>query len=188
MITIGICDDEVAYRENVKLICKYYLDAHEQEYQFVEFEAGEEVLAYEGCMIHLLFLDIEMPGMDGLEVLEKVRKNDLIWRIAFVTVHKELQWATIDLKTLTFLAKPLDHVGVEHCLQTAIRESRENIIISYKTSKGNGFVKLDQIVYIQAKGNYTVIHAKETEITGCISIKNMEEKLAETTIVRTHKS
>lgn len=188
MITIGICDDEAAYRENVKLICKYYLDEHEQGYQFVEFASGEEVLSYEGDPIHLLFLDIEMPGIDGLEVMERVRRNELIWRIAFVTIHKELQWAAIDLKTLAFLVKPLDHVGVEHCLRTAIRESRENFVISYNTCKGNGFVKLNQIVFIKAQGNYTTIYAKGTEIKGCIGIKTMEEKLSGTTMVRTHKS
>ena len=77
MITIGICDDEVAYRENLKTICWYYLRTLDQEYEFAMFASGEEVLAYQGDMIHLLFLDIELPGMDGMQVMEQIQKRYL---------------------------------------------------------------------------------------------------------------
>lgn len=188
MITIGICDDEVAYRENLKTICWYYLRTLDQEYEFAMFASGEEVLAYQGGMIHLLFLDIELPGMDGMQVMEQIRGDDRIWRVVFVTCHKEFQWNAIDLKTLAFMEKPIDPVGVEKCLRTAIRESRSNVVISYKTNGGEGFIKLDQIIYVQAKGNYTLIYAKEAVLKCFDSIKSMEEKLYGTTMLRTHKS
>lgn len=188
MIIIGICDDEAVYRAQIKVLCSYYLDAQKQEYRFVEFASGEEVLAYQGDRIHLLFLDIEMPGTDGLEVLTEVRRNDQIWRIVFVTSHKELKWETVDLKTLAFLEKPLARIGVETCLKTVIRENRENINISYKTLKGTGYIRLDQIVCIQAKGNYVSICTEKEEIPGYDSIKVMEEQTKDTTMIRTHKS
>nr|MCR5461198.1 response regulator [Acetatifactor sp.] len=71
MITIGICDDEEAYRDRIKTICSEYLAEREMECQFTMFSSGEEVLAYQGDRMLLLFLDIEMPGIDGLEVMEK---------------------------------------------------------------------------------------------------------------------
>ncbi|MBO4751034.1 MAG: response regulator transcription factor [Lachnospiraceae bacterium] len=188
MITIGICDDEAAYRDHIKTICSDYLTRQEQEFQFIEFSSGEEVLACQDTKMHLLFLDIEMPGIDGLEVMEKVRGNDMIWRIVFVTSHKELRWDTIDLKTLAFLEKPIDEVGVQTCLRTMIRENTENIDIFYKTADGCNSIKLDQIVFIQAKGNYVVICSKEKEITGYDSIKTMETQIAGTTMIRTHRS
>ena len=113
MIIIGICDDEEQYRAQIKLLCSAFFDTQKQEFGFVEFTSGEEVLAYQGDRIHLLFLDIEMPGMGGLEVLSRVRRNERIWRIVFVTSHKELKWETIDLKTLAFLEKPLEKAGVD---------------------------------------------------------------------------
>ena len=106
MIRIGICDDETTYRGQIKAICSAYLNAQDQRCEFVEFRSGGEVLDYQGEKIHLLFLDIEMPGANGLEVLSKVRKNEKIWRIVFVTSHKELKWETVDLKTLAFSGGP----------------------------------------------------------------------------------
>lgn len=188
MITIGICDDEEAYRDRIKTICSEYLAEREMECQFTMFSSGEEVLAYQGDRMLLLFLDIEMPGIDGLEVMEKVRGNDLIWRIVFVTSHKELKWDTIDLKTLAFLEKPIDEVGVQTCLRTMVRENTENIDVFYKTVEGSGCIKLDEILFIQAKGNYVVICSKEEEITGYDSIKAMETQIIGTTMIRTHRS
>lgn len=188
MIIIGICDDEEMYRAQVKTICSAFFDAQKQEYRFVEFTSGEQVLAYQGEKIHLLFLDIEMPGTNGLEVLSQVRRNERIWRIVFMTSHKELKWETVDLKTLAFLEKPLDRIGVETCIKTVLRENRENIDISFKTFKGTGFIRLDRIVFIQAQGNYVNICTEKEEIPGYDSIKVIEEQTKGTTVIRTHKS
>lgn len=188
MIIIGVCDDEEAYRVQIRTICKAFFDAEKQECRFVEFASGEEVLGYRGDKIHLLFLDIEMPGADGLEVLTKIRRNDRFWRIVFVTSHRELRWETIDLKTLAFLEKPLDRVGVESCIKTVIRENRENIDISYKTLQGIGHVRLDRIISVQARGNYVNICFEQEEIPGYDSIKTIEGQTEGTTMIRTHKS
>ena len=188
MIRIGICDDEDTYRRQIKAICSAYLDARNQKYEFVEFTSGEEVFDYRGEIIHLLFLDIEMPGADGLEVLSKVRRSELIWRIVFVTSHRELKWETVDLKTLAFLEKPLDRVGIETCVKTVMREKQENIEISYKTIKGISTIPVDQIVLVQAQGNYVSIFTENEEISGYSSIKDIEEQTDGTTVIRTHKS
>jgi DNA-binding LytR/AlgR family response regulator len=189
MIRIGICDDEPTFRGQIKEICSAYLNTQvRQQAEFVEFKSGKEVLDYQGEKIHLLFLDIEMPGADGLEVLSKVRKNERIWRIVFVTSHKELKWETVDLKTLAFLEKPLDKIGIETCLKTVIREEKENIEITYKTLDGDGYIPLDRIVLIQAKGNYISIYTETGEFSGFSSTKEIEEQIEGTTMIRTHKS
>ena len=188
MIIIGICDDEEQYRAQIKSLCSAFFDAQKQDFSLIEFTSGEEVLAYRGDKIHLLFLDIEMPGMGGLEVLSKVRRNDRIWRIVFVTSHKELKWETIDLKTLAFLEKPLEKAGVETCIKTVLRENRENIEICYKTFKGTGHVRLDEVISVQAQGNYVIICSGKGEIPGYESIKTIEKQTDGTTLIRTHKS
>lgn len=188
MIFIGICDDEEMYRAQIKSLCSAFFDAQKQECGFIVFTSGEDVLAYQGEKIHLLFLDIEMPGVDGLEVLAKLHWNDLFWRIVFVTSHKELRWDTIDLKTLAFLEKPLDKIGVETCLKTVLREHQENIDLSYRTFQGIDHVRLDRIISVQARGNYVNICFEQEEIPGYESIKAIEGMTKGTTIIRTHKS
>lgn len=188
MIRIGICDDEDFCREQIKTISTAFLDNEKQMFEFVEFSSGMDVIDYPGETIHLLFLDIEMPGADGLEVLSKVRRNDRIWRIAFVTSHRELKWETVDLKTLAFLEKPLEVVGIETCIKTVIREKAENIDVSFKTVKGVGYIPLERIVLVQAMKNYVSIYTEAEEFTGYSSIKEIGEQTEGTTLIRTHRS
>ncbi len=188
MLTIGICDDDKVYRDNIREYCDRYFCANPLEYQCVDFCAGEEVLNYSEGKIHLLFLDIEMKGISGLELMEKLRDNEMVWRIAFVTSHEELKWDTIDLKTLAFLEKPVSAVGIEKCLKTTIRENRENIDISFRSLDGNINMKLDEIVYIQAIKNYVNIYSHKEELMGYDSMKKFEELLKGTTMLRIHKS
>ena len=188
MIFIGICDDEEMCRMQIRSICSAFFDAQNQECGFVEFASGEDVLQYQGEKIHLLFLDIEMSGVSGLEVMAKLHWNEFFWRIVFVTSHKDLRWETIDLKTLAFLEKPLDVVGVESCLKTVLRESQENIDISFRTFQGMDHVRLDRIISVQARGNYINICAEQEEIPGYDSIKVFEDMTRGTTLIRTHKS
>ena len=185
---IGICDDEKRDRERLRELCEQYLATRGQEHSFIEFRSGEEVLEYDGEVMQVLFLDIEMKEASGLDVLEKLRGNDLVWRIVFVTSHEELKWDTIDLKTLAFLPKPVEQGGVVKCLETVIRESIENIDVSIKTIDGDCYLKLDEILFVQAQGNYVSIRSSKLQIMGYDSIKKIEEQLSGTTIIRVHKS
>ena len=151
MITIGICDDDAFWRDCIRDCCERAMKRLAQECGFVEFSSGEEVLAYEGERIQLLFLDIEMPGISGLEVMEKCRRNPFIWRMAFVSSHDEYRWDTLDLKTLTFLEKPVEEAVVERCLKAVLREHNANIDLSIRTMDGECHFKLEDILYIHAQ-------------------------------------
>lgn len=188
MITIAICDDDEFWRKRVRKSCRDYLDSTDQEYDIIEFQSGEEVLEYQGDRVLLLFLDIQMQGMNGLEVMEKLRKNDLFWRIVFVSSYEELRWNTIDIKTLAFLPKPTEDVAIMSCLKTAIRENSENLDVLIKGMDGKVYIKLDEIVYIQAQKNYVDVYTREVNFTGYDSLGYLEEKLRGTTIQRIHKS
>lgn len=188
MITIAVCDDDELWRKQIQKNCRDYLNSTGQEYKIIEFQSGEEVLEYQGDKVLLLFLDIQMQGMTGLEVMEKLRKKDLFWRIVFVSSYEEFRIDTIDLKTLAFFPKPFEELAIIKCLQTAIRENNENIAITVRGIQGDCDVKIDEILYVQAQKNYVDIHLQNVDFTGYDSIGYMDDKLRGTTILRVHKS
>lgn len=69
MYYIGVCDDFKLYRDNIREQCDRLFEEIGKEYTCIEFSSGEEVLRYDGPIMHLLFLDTEMPDMNGIEVL-----------------------------------------------------------------------------------------------------------------------
>lgn len=188
MILIGVCDDEQMYRFHVIQLCERYFREVALEHAYVEFASGEEVLAYQGDRIHLLFLDIEMGDASGLDVLNRLRESDTIWRIAFASSHGEQRLDTIDMKTLAFLDKLLSYEGVEKCLNIAIAENTTNISATFTFMDGKRDLELSDIVYVRAEKHYVNIYARQSDFMGYDSLKQYEERLHGTTMLRIHKS
>jgi len=194
MFLIGICDDEKFYREHIKEFCEQYFVQYPQEHEYIEFASGEELLAYREEMensdskLHLLFLDVEMGEVDGIEVMRRVENADWIWRIVFVSSHEEMVWNSFGIKTLAFSRKPLEYHQVEKWIETALRENRQNIMIKYTSGTQQGYIALEDIYYLEAQGNYTCLHTKEQTILLNENMKQWQKKTEEMSIVRIHKS
>ena len=71
-VTIGICDDESYFVEQIKFYCENYLEEISDDYEFVIMQSGEEVMDYQGEVLDLLFLDIELGGIDGIDVMKNI--------------------------------------------------------------------------------------------------------------------
>ena len=188
MITIGICDDKEFWRKKLIESCCAFLNECSYQYEIVDFASGEEILTYSGHEILLLFLDIEMKGISGIDLLDFLRDNPLFWRIVFVSSHEELRWDTLDIKTLAFMNKPIDDAVIAKCIKAAIRESARNKAFPVTTLEGEVFIKADDVKYIKAQKNYVEICCKDKVMSGYDSIKDLEERLKETTLLRIHKS
>jgi len=102
--TVLIVDDEAGVRESVRMVLKDTFDP-------VVIESGEQCLKWLGAnRAGLVFLDILMPGMDGLEVLEKIRENDGEVPVIMLTATKTVKTAVTAMKlgAFDYITKPFD--------------------------------------------------------------------------------
>lgn len=188
MITIGICDDDEFCRDDIREKCKAYFDETGEDCNLIEFSSGEEVVAYEGEMIHLLFLDIQMGGISGVEVMNIIRDNPLFWRIVFVTFYESYRLDSLDIKTLAYANKPIEPEIVGRCIAVAIREDRKNKAIVFESINGNISIKVEDIFYIVARKNYSTVYLKNSEINVYSSLKSIEEQTEGLSLQRIHRS
>ncbi len=86
MITIGICDDELIYREHLKEIIEVYLAERGMNAEVMEFQDGNELMSCD-TILDILFLDIEMKTMSGIKVKEEYAKNQVDSIIIFTSSH-----------------------------------------------------------------------------------------------------
>ena len=84
---IGICDDEIAELQSLKRMIESYCDAHGLEAEIHLFASGVELLS-ESEHLDLLFLDIAMPGVDGIEAGKRFRKRNPRCKIAMETCRE----------------------------------------------------------------------------------------------------
>lgn len=188
MITIGICDDENLVRQHIKDLCDGFFTEHSLPYVCIEFASGEEFLDYGDDPIDLLFLDVELGGMNGMEVKKIIEQKENVWRIIFVTNYQDVVWEAFGVRTLTFLRKPVNAPELEYWLDIALREMQKNSSYGFPIDKGMSYVKLEDIYYFEAAGNYTYLYTKDGKLLVCENLKACQDKMSGTPILRIHKS
>ena len=191
-IRIGICDDIDAARQAMLSLCCEYSQKNDEAFEYEMFKSGEEVIEYcnndSTSKIDILFLDIEMDGISGIDLKENVLKQDKIGRISFVSSHCEQMRFSFSIKTIGFIKKPACYDDVKDILDKVLLEKKENISILFRSDNGSkAKVYVEDIRYIKADGRYTYIYAQN-----CIfcdsKISELEKKLTNSSVIRVHKS
>lgn len=198
MITIGFCDDNQRDQEVLLNICENFFEKCDTEHKYEIFSSGEEVLEY--CIeenndrIDLLFLDIEMDGISGIEAKDRMLRADNIWRIVFVSSYKERVWDSFGLKTLGFTVKPATEEAIYKWIDIVLEEMKEEVWIEIRGVDKKENIRLEEIEYFKAAGNYTeiVLHTTVEEETRQILVTrklgDLEKELKQYPLVRVHKS
>lgn len=154
MFTIAICDDRQEVQKRLSGYIDMILANKNSEYNTRTFSNGGELINWisnNDSTIELLFLDIEMPGMTGVEVKSELEKNDKVKRIVFATSHYENMQEAFGAKVIGFMLKPLQFEEVKKRLESVYQEYEEDVLIEIAKDI---FVKKSEVSYIKAEGNY----------------------------------
>ncbi len=174
---IAVVDDEKVIREYIcGLIKKLNPKSHVRSYA-----TGEELLSAERSF-DIAFLDIQMDGMNGLEVAKSLRKRQDEIVLIFITGLKEYVFEALDLYAFQYLLKPLDEKKFAEVLERAVKEAGRN-----KEERGlfikakNRTVAQTDILYIESRGKKVEIHtAKKGEsIQIYATMEGLEERLGD---------
>jgi two-component system, LytTR family, response regulator len=202
-----IVDDEELARDRIQTLLELQPDV---EVVGVCTDGPSAVEMIDRTQPDLVFLDVQMPGMDGFEVVENLERTKLP-AVVFVTAHDAHALRAFEIHALDFLLKPFDQTRFEKALERArgqltqttgpvldsrlvtlleeLHEERkysERLIV--KSSGRVFFVRTEEIDWVEASGNYVKIHTKSDAHLLRESMKNMEAKLDPKTFVRIHRS
>lgn len=175
MINIAIVDDEKVIREQMKgLIVKYKPDSN-----LAAFSMGEELLA-EGKLFDVIFLDIQMEGMNGIDTAKAYRQTREETVLIFITGVKEYVFEAFDVSAFHYLLKPIDEQKFIEVFNRAInevekRKRQEQLFI--KTRNRSITLKRDNILYIESRRKKVEIHTTEEVIEIYAAMNELEEQL-----------
>lgn len=153
----------------------------------------------------LLFLDIEMPNLNGFELLHQF--DQIPFKVIFTTAYDQYAIKALKINALDYLLKPIDPEELRNALDRYIEDqiltSEEQIshlnqfknnqmtdTLALSTSKGLFFIKIQDIMYFEADGSYThvILSNGESHLVSK-SLANFEEVLADNPLFfRSHKS
>jgi two-component system LytT family response regulator len=156
----------------------------------------------------VVFLDIEMPGKSGLQLVEELSRNEVPYEIVFTTAYNEYALRAFRLSAIDYLLKPIDEKQLAEAvekvrklksaqqselrLQSMIQnfKNEQEATLSVPALNGYIFLKVAEILYIKANGSYTEIHAAgKPPITVSKNLKYFESALESfAQFVRVHRS
>ena len=203
-ITAIIIDDEVNNCNNLRELLKKYCCEIEVAGMAHSAIDGYNLIQQEAPS--LVFLDIQMPGGSGFDLLERLKP--IPFEVIFVTAYDQYAIRAIRLCAIDYLLKPIDILDLKTAVDRAVQKivkkqpnrALENMIentvvksdnekIALPTAERLLFVKLSEIVRCLGENNYTTVFLKNGEsVLVSKTLKEYEELLSENGFLRVHQS
>ena len=186
---IAICDDEksmgLLLEEKIK---KLLPDAVIETYL-----SGDELLTG-GSSPDILFLDIQMPGTDGMETARILRRKNEKTVLIFVTALEEYVFQAFDVAAFYYLVKPFSDEKFEEVVKRAVRalgeppeKTSDERYMMIQSGGNHRKVFLKDIVYAEVYNRKVIIHTRDTEIEYYGKLQELSE-LAGADFFRTHRA
>lgn len=205
MLRAIIIDDEQRGINTLKLLLARYVP----EVKIVA-DCSEPLKAMdliENYRPEIVFLDINMPEMDGFELLEKLQWKN--FNLVFTTAHQEYALKAIKNNAIDYLLKPIDHVDLKAAVERIIKRAEQHDLdlkfnysqliqdlhqkqrILVNSRSGVEAIELDEIICMESESNYTTVFLHEgKKITTAKTLKEFEGQLCSegSSFMRVHQS
>ena len=183
----AICDDDIQQGTQLANMVRTTDEAVVCE----TYTSGEALVAdiRDGQDFDAVFLDMEMPGMDGIAAGNAIRAIDERLIIVFVTSHTQYAVASFQCEPLDYLVKPVEIERLCTVLEKIRHRTRkQRITITFE--EGGAYVRLycDEIVYCESSRNYAIIHTKDALYRVRMTSAELEARLEPGRFVRCHRS
>ncbi len=189
-VIFAICDDEREIRSsierNIRLLC--------EDSDIIKFADGKALVEYEGGF-DILFLDIQMEGMSGMEAARVLRGRGCKAVIIFVTAIEEYVFDAFDVGAFHYIVKPFDKAkffdvlrkAVAQCESIKAREVRDEPSLAVKTGSTTRKIYLYEIFYLEVFNRKVVIHKADGDVEFYGKLIELEDRLSEH-FVRCHRA
>jgi len=209
LIRCLVVDDEKPARDEI-----VYLVNSDPDFEVVEsFENGKLLLeAIDSIKPEVVFLDINMPGMGGLEVAEKIVQMDEEYRIVFVTAYDDYAVKAFEINAIDYLLKPVSLERMGKCLErvksdlgdsTQYAENLKLLIEQVSTEKTEGDkkdhfcfhregklvpVKKNEIIFVKAENRGVLIETTKGSFTTNHQLRDLVQMIECDDFFRCHRS
>ena len=193
-LRVLVADDEAPAREDLA----WLLERDPAVGDVCSVASGAEVLrVLESREVDALFLDIRMPGLDGLDVARVLGRSASPPKVVFVTAYDDGAVEAFDLRAVDYLLKP---VRAER-LAAAVRRVREAIgspdapqqqpddeTIAVELGGVTRFVQRSEVRYAEAQGDYARLHTADGSHLVRVPLSTLESQWSDAGFVRIHRS
>ena len=184
---IAVCDDEEKYINDIA--ARIIKRLGENDLTLHTFSDGHELLDTADVKPYdLVFLDIEMPAMDGITLAKELRKKNSSTYIVFLTGHVEYAIEGYEVNALRYLTKPVQEDKLNDVLAYVIKEKQSRKQLVIKTDGEEIRIDVADIIYMEAQNKYVMIYTTKGEYLVRYNLADFEEELKDYGVMRVHRS
>ena len=156
------------------------------EIRITRFKSGEAALESNPSDFDILFLDIALPGVSGMELAEKIRRIDAVVPIIFVTNLAQYAIKGYEVDAYDFIVKPIKYPDLEFKLDRLLQKLKTRFEQKIFIKTGNQHVALvaSEIRYIEIQGHVIVYHTINGDYEAYGVLRDLEEKLKDCGFVK----
>ena len=177
MIRIAIVDDEKVIREQIKKL----IERKQTDCEIDTYGTGEDLLKA-GIRYDIVFLDIQMEGMNGIDTAKALRQKADCTVLIFITGVKEYVFDAFDVAAFHYLIKPIEELKFYEVYDRAVlevgkRKQQANGQLFVKTRNRNATFNQSDILYIESRAKKVEIHTKTDIVEAYAAIGELEKQL-----------
>lgn len=192
MLKALIVDDELSGRENLKSLIESYCP--EIKIIGTASSAIEAKKVLDNISVDVIFLDINMPVLDGFDFLDSIDSSRFM--LVFVTAHEEYAIRAIKAKAVDYLLKPIDIKELQQSVKKLVNNYTHKNSVSNNSQKviipeSHGFKVLnaDEVIRLEADDCYTHVFTSDAKkIIVSKTLKDFEDKIPDKYFFRVHRS
>jgi two-component system, LytTR family, response regulator len=204
MMRVLVVDDEPLTRTALASVLSQRADVEEFD---VAEDAHQALAKLQACAYDVLLLDIQMPEISGLKLVERLGEHRPIPSVVFVTAHQEHAVEAFSKRAIDYILKPFSPERVHEALDVAARRSLQEravrllsalrelrlapergVRIAIKDKGRIVFVDAFELISAEAQGNYVLLQQKTGSYLLRETIAHIEEKLGPYGFIRIHRS
>lgn len=156
---IAIVEDLARDRNNLAEILSSFLQQHQLAGTLKQYESGELLLEdFSPQHFAIIFLDIIMQGMSGMDTARRIREQDCRTPLVFTTISRDYALEGYEVQALDYLVKPFSPKKVFAVMERVMEQQILPQYIEIKENRVQKRILLDEILYIDSQGHFMVIH------------------------------
>ena len=194
MIKVAFCDDDLSVLKELSVLMDRYRVERNQDITYAAFHSPLELLSEveRGTRLDIIFLDVLMPGQDGISAAREIRKYDTSVKIIYLTSSSEYAVDSYEVGAYFYQLKPIWPESfyrlMDSVLKECAQEQRRSLILRCKS--GITQISLDRLMYCEVQGRTLVFHMQNGEQLESVgSMDDLSGQLAKyNNFLRAHRS
>ena len=184
---IAICDDEAVFRNELRSYLIEYSKSRRTLVEIFEYSSGDALCASDYAF-DMVFLDYQMPGIDGMETARLLRRRTHRCNIVFVTNFPNFMQESFEVNPYRFYIKPIFKDKIFAMLDEYIRQQKMLAPIIVNDYDGQHVIESEKILYIEGDGKYCTIRTETCTLHSSKTLSGVLELLPQFCFYRVHKS